>query len=126
MKSTNITKVDKEILSKLPSIPQDMDGPVFQAPWEARVFSMTLALHQQGLFTWTEWTNCLGNAISTSNCKDDTDEGSTYYQHWLDALETLLIEKQISSPQELKTTRQKWDLAAQTTPHGQPIDPDFV
>ena len=125
MKPTDIDEINGEILSELPSIPQDLDGPVFQAPWEARVFSMTLALHQQGLFTWTEWTNCLGDAISTANRKGDAGQGNTYYQHWLDALEIMLVEKQLSTPQELKTTRQKWELAAQATPHGQPIDPEF-
>jgi Nitrile hydratase beta subunit, N-terminal len=37
-------------------IPRDGDGgPVFEAPWQANAFAMTLALHQRGVFTWTEW-----------------------------------------------------------------------
>ena len=39
----------------LPGMPVDADGPVFAEPWQAQAFAMTLALHQNGLFTWVEW-----------------------------------------------------------------------
>ena len=38
----------------VPSIPRDANGPVFRAPWEAHAFAMALALHEKGLFAWSE------------------------------------------------------------------------
>jgi nitrile hydratase accessory protein len=63
-----------------PSTPEE---PVFAAPWEARTFALTLALHERGLFTWEEWTSALGRTV-------DRDDG-TYYEHWLAALEELVV-----------------------------------
>ena len=40
----------------VPGIPRDALGPVFRAPWEAQAFAMAMALHEQGLFTWSEWS----------------------------------------------------------------------
>jgi nitrile hydratase accessory protein len=57
--------------------------PVFAAPWEARTFALTLALHQRGLLAWDEWTAALGQAISRG-------EGA-YYEQWLEALEELVV-----------------------------------
>ena len=39
----------------VPGIPRDEQGLVFREPWEAQAFAAALALHQRGLFTWTEW-----------------------------------------------------------------------
>ena len=48
---------------EVPSIPRDADGPVFREPWEAQAFAITLALHERGLFTWTEWAAALAAEI---------------------------------------------------------------
>jgi hypothetical protein len=40
------------------------DEPVFREPWEAQAFAMTVLLHQQGLFTWTEWAQALSAQIA--------------------------------------------------------------
>ena len=77
--------------------PRDGAGPVFNAPWEAQVFSMTLALHERGLFTWTEWAQVLGAEIAAAQRTGDPDLGDTYYRHWLAALERLLASKGIGS-----------------------------
>ena len=42
------------------------DDPVFREPWEAQAFAMTVLLHQQGLFTWTEWAQALSAQIAAS------------------------------------------------------------
>jgi nitrile hydratase accessory protein len=74
----------------LPGIPRDENGPIFKEPWEARVFAMALALHQQGLFTWPQWAQALARQIELAHAAGDADLGDTYYQHWLRALESLL------------------------------------
>jgi nitrile hydratase accessory protein len=82
--------------------------PVFDQPWEAKVFAMAVRLHERGLFTWPEWTEALGAEIAT---------GNSYYEHWLRALEALLDRKGVASPGELARYR-----AAARTPHGLPVE----
>src|SRR4051795_11097493 len=83
---------------EVPSIPRDADGPVFREPWEAQAFAMTLALHERGLFTWEEWAAALASAIKRAQAAGDPDTGETYYRHWLAALERLVGEKEIATP----------------------------
>lgn len=112
--------VDRLPLS--PGMPRDADGPVFGAPWEAQAFAMTLALHERGLFTWSEWAETLAAQIAAAQAAGDPDTGETYYRHWLAALETLVARKGASSGDELARYRHAWDHAADRTPHGQPIE----
>lgn len=102
-------------------IPRCADGPVFSAPWEAQAFAMTVRLHEQGLFTWGEWADALAGAIRTAQAGGDPDDGSTYYEHWLAALENLVAAKGLTTRDGLAERRDAWDRAAHATPHGQPI-----
>jgi nitrile hydratase accessory protein len=113
----------------VPSIPRDDHGPVFREPWEAQAFSMALALHQRGLFTWTEWAATLADEIKRAQAAGDPDTGETYYRHWLATLERLVAEKGIANPETQARYRDAWDRAADRTPHGRPIEltpDDFV
>jgi nitrile hydratase accessory protein len=105
----------------VPGWPTDADGPVFREPWQAQAFALTLALHQRGVFAWTEWAAYLARAIRDAQAAGDPDRGDTYYRHWLAALEALLLDKGIAQPLALTALRQAWRLAAEKTPHGQPI-----
>jgi nitrile hydratase accessory protein len=103
-------------------IPHGADRePVFREPWEAQAFAMTLALHERGLFTWNEWAEALSAAIRQAQAAGDCDDGSTYYAHWLVALEALVEAKGIAGETALAARRAAWDRAAHATPHGQPI-----
>ena len=106
----------------MPSIPRDADGPVFREPWEAQAFAMTLALHERGLFTWTEWAAALAAEIKRAQGAGDPDTGETYYSHWLNALEKLVAEKGVTTEANLHRYRDAWDHACDRTPHGQPIE----
>lgn len=77
-------------LEVLPGIPLDAGTPVFNEPWEARAFAMTLLLHEQGVFTWPQWAQALSREIEHAHAAGDADLGDTYYQHWLRALESLV------------------------------------
>ena len=103
------------------SIPRDADGPVFREPWEAQAFAMTLALHERGLFTWSEWAAALSVEIKRAQATGDPDTGETYYSHWLAALEKLVADKGVMTSADLHRTRDAWDRACDRTPHGQPI-----
>ena len=109
-------------LALVPGMPRDADGPVFNAPWEAQAFAMTLALHERGLFSWSEWAEVLAAQIAAAQAAGDPDAGDTYYRHWLAALESLVARKGASCEDELVRYRHAWDHAADRTPHGQPIE----
>jgi nitrile hydratase accessory protein len=105
----------------VPSIPCDAEGPVFREPWEAQAFAMALALHERGLFTWSEWAATLSDEIKRAQAAGDPDTGQTYYRHWLAAIERLVAEKGVASDAALAERRDAWDRAAHATPHGRPI-----
>ncbi len=71
----------------VPGVPRDADGPVFREPWEAQAFAMTLALHERGVFSWSEWAAALAAEIKRAQAAGDPDTGETYYLHWLNTLE---------------------------------------
>jgi nitrile hydratase accessory protein len=95
---------------------------VFREPWEAQAFAMTLALHERGVFTWPEWAAALAAEIKRAQSAGDPDRGETYYSHWLNALEKLVAEKGVTTPDTLHRYRDAWDRACDRTPHGQPIE----
>lgn len=109
-------------LHQSPGLPRDDAGPVFRAPWEAQAFALALALHERGAFSWPEWAAALAVAIRRAQAKGDPDLGSTYYQHWLDALETLVLDKGLGRTDQLHALEHAWSDAADRTPHGQPIE----
>jgi nitrile hydratase accessory protein len=106
----------------VPSIPCDAEGPVFREPWEAQAFAMALALHERGLFSWSEWAATLSAEIKRAQAAGDPDTGETYYRHWLAALERLIAEKGVTTSENLHRYRDAWDHAADRTPHGTPIE----
>jgi nitrile hydratase accessory protein len=106
----------------LPGLPKDDEGPVFREPWEAQAFAMAVALHERGLFTWTEWAAALAAEIKRAQAAGDADTGETYYRHWLATLEGLIASKGVTTPATLHRYRDAWDHAADRTPHGQPIE----
>jgi nitrile hydratase accessory protein len=108
-------------LHTLPGLPQDQHGPVFAAPWQAQAFALTLALHERGVFTWPEWAAALTAAIQRAQAAGDPDTGDTYYRHWLDALETLALQKGLADAERLHALEHAWEAAAERTPHGEPI-----
>lgn len=113
---------DVSALAVAPGIPRDDEGPVFAAPWEAQAFAMTVALEEQGLFTWGEWTAALSEEIRSAQEAGDPDLGDTYYTHWLRALERLVATKGVATAETLIRCRDAWARAAERTPHGLPIE----
>jgi nitrile hydratase accessory protein len=121
-----VTSIDRNATRRatdaVASIPRDAEGPVFREPWEAQAFAMTLALHERGVFSWSEWAQTLGAEIKRAQAEGDPDTGETYYRHWLAALERLVAEKGVTDAVTLARYTQAWDRAADRTPHGKPIE----
>lgn len=94
-----------------------LDGgePVFNEPWEAQAFAMTISLHAKGVFTWDEWANALSTQIHSGEKRD-------YYRHWLAALEALMVTKGLATQKAISDREQEWHEAAARTPHGEPIE----
>ncbi len=111
-------------LDALPPIPRDDDGPVFNEPWEAHAFALALTLHEQGLFTWTEWADALGAEIEAAQRAGDPDRGDTYYHHWLNVLEKLTTGKGVLDAAALSQRKRQWRQAYLRTPHGRPVELD--
>ena len=91
------------------------DDPVFNEPWEAQAFAMTVCLNGKGLFTWTEWAETLGAEIAAQGSR-------SYYECWLAALEKLVEDKRMMTEAERLARIDAWDRAARATPHGKPIE----
>jgi nitrile hydratase accessory protein len=102
--------------------PAAQHDAVFKAPWEAQAFAMTLALHERGVFTWTEWAAALAAVIAEVRERGEADDGGNYYRHWLTALERIVSGKGLLDAAVLRERQIAWDEAARRTPHGQPIE----
>src|SRR5262249_6391185 len=114
--------VARRVVDAVPSIPRDAEGPVFKAPWEAQAFAMALALHERGLFSWSEWAATLADEIKRAQAAGDPDTGETYYPHWLNTPGRLVAAKGATDAATLTRYRDAWDRAANRTPHGTPIE----
>jgi nitrile hydratase accessory protein len=101
-----------------PAAPPRQNGElVFQAPWESRVFGVTMALFQRGAFDWEEFRELLIDEIGKSDRQtraeyetvapvepvegEDSAEASNYYASWHAALERLLAQKGLCASAEL-------------------------
>jgi nitrile hydratase accessory protein len=88
----------------------------FDEPWQAQIFSLVVSLQEKGVIGLSEWTQTVGEEL-----KDTCAGNDAYYQAWTRALERLLIQKDLIAPLQLTQLRLAWRVAAEKTPHGQPI-----
>jgi len=93
----------------------------FDEPWQAHAFGLTLLLHARGVFTWPQWAQALAQEIRQAQSRGDTDDGSTYYHHWLQTLEQFVVQAGIGTPEQIHALEHAWEAAAARTPHGQPV-----
>ena len=74
---------------------------VFSAPWHCELFALTISLHEKKVFDWALWTAALGNKLKDKSVsmEDDLDY---YYGSWLDALEELILSKEMTYRDDFK------------------------
>ena len=69
-----------------PTAPPRSNGEmVFDAPWESRLFGVTMALVEAERFSWSEFQQRLIASVGRW-------EGDRYYERWAEALESLLAD----------------------------------
>jgi nitrile hydratase accessory protein len=90
----------------------------FEEPWQAQAFAMAVHLSERGLFPWSDFSAALAEQIAArAECYQACD----YYECWLDALETLLIETGAAEHEVLHALEAAWAEAYRRTPHGHPV-----
>ena len=76
-----------------PAAPPRANGELlFAAPWEGRIFGITLALYEAGRFEWPEFQSRLIEAIARHEAERGDGEYA-YYTCWLEAFRTLATDK---------------------------------
>ena len=102
-----------------PGLPRSVEGdPVFSEPWQAQAFAMTVRLHEQGVFAWSEWAETLSREVHRTGRAAD---GSDYFECWVSALSGILSERGVAPAPEVAELSHRWQRAAEATPHGSPI-----
>lgn len=96
-----LTNVDLDGLSELRLLPRDAQGPVFAEPWQAQVFAVVVKLTEAGELTWQEWAERLGRVLREAEERGAFDTGERYYEHWLTAVERLVVDKDLARREEL-------------------------
>ncbi len=95
---------------------------VFEAPWQGRAFGIARGLAEQGVYAWEDFRAQLIVQIGAFDRTLERDDGTAgmttpqfrYYDHFLCALETLLVARGIVAAGEL-TERVR---AFEARPHG--------
>lgn len=86
-------------LPEAPPLPDGLNEPVFNEPWEASAFAIAVCLNQRGLFSWPEWVEVLSNEIKAA--ERETGASGQYYHAWFAALEKLVVNKRVLDKQTI-------------------------
>jgi len=86
--------------------PPGEEDVVFDAPWQARAFALTVALRREGNFPWEAFQTRLAEELEasadvTAPSTADEDAEAAYYEAWLSAFERLLLEEDVLDDEEL-------------------------
>ena len=88
-------------LADLPLLPRDEAGPVFAEPWQAQAFAVVVELTEAGTITREEWADRLGAVLKEAEARGEYDTGQRYYDHWLTALERIIVDKNLAGWEDL-------------------------
>lgn len=91
---------------------------VFAAPWERRVFGLTMALVERGAIDYESFRENLIAEIARWEASGRPEEEWSYYRCWARALESLLVDQRALSSDELETQVETF----RRRPHGHDHD----
>jgi nitrile hydratase accessory protein len=95
--ATEIGDARRRVEALVCDLPGDHHGErAFDEPWELRAFAMAVAAYHNGKYEWSEFQLSLIDSIRRW---EDGDGGEPwdYYEHWLNALETVLADSGVLS-----------------------------
>jgi len=81
------------------AIPRRNGEPIFNEPWESRIFGAAVVLCDREFFQWDEFRQRLIEKIASA---DQCGEPSSYYECFLSAFERLLIDKGLCVEKEVE------------------------
>jgi nitrile hydratase accessory protein len=93
------------------AIPRRNGEPLFEAPWEARAFSMAVTLNEQGVYPWRDFSQGLAAEIAAA---ERQGHNSGYYERWLASLEHLVLAAGLVSPEELQQRMEEYASGARS------------
>ena len=93
----------------------------FDEAWQAEALAIADTLVQNGLFSASDWSAALGEALRQADADGASDDQQTYYQCVVDALETLIAQHSEIDRPSMNAMRADWEQAYLATPHGQPV-----
>lgn len=76
-------------------LPRKNGELVFEAPWEGRAFGLAVLLNRAGHYEWDAFRDQLVAQIKL-------DDERHYYDSWLSALESLVVERGLLDAAELQ------------------------
>jgi cobaltochelatase CobN len=88
----------ERVVAATAGVPRKNGELVFDAPWQARVFGMAVALSEESRYDWEEFRQELIRAVAETEARDGPFE---YYEAWLLAFERVLGRKGLVAPAEL-------------------------
>ena len=95
--------------------------PVFEEPWHAQVFALTVSMNEAGHFTWPDWAARFSRVLAAHGVDRELNGGSDYFAAWLETLESLLADANMATPTQVEALRAAWEAAYLSTPHGAPV-----
>lgn len=82
-------------------LPVGSGDRAFDQPWELRAFAMAVAAYHAGQYEWSEFQLSLSDSIRRWENGEGREPWS-YYEHWLEALETVLAGNGVLSDASLE------------------------
>ena len=108
-------------MAKLSGACMSAPEPVFEEPWHAQVFALTVHLNEAGHFSWSDWAERFGASLAAHGVSRALNGGSDYFDAWLETLESYLAELDLADPVAVGALKDAWEAAYLATPHGAPV-----
>lgn len=101
--TANIDRDTVEEVVEQDLVPTDGEDPAFDAPWQARVFAIAIALYDlDDPAEWTEFQQYLVDRIqSVDNEAMQRDVENVYYREWIGSLEEVLLDEGVLTQTEI-------------------------
>ena len=88
------------------------ERPTFHAPWQARAFAVAIALTDD-LYPWDDFQSRLVAAVADA-VGTSTDDEERYYEQWLAALESVLVDRDYLSAGALRVRAAEFETGDRT------------